>query len=303
MDLCRNLVGLVGRAFYEPKEAIILDLLTHNPFLRDDELSIALSRMNPKELQKICARLKIHGMLQVKTRLEEVAPAKPKTDSQPLLGPNGKPLLKERFKRHRSYYYIDYKLFVNVVKYKIYMIGKNIGKDVEQQMTQLPYKCVTCDKQFEALEMLTLEMTEDNIPLCDICKSEVVLDESVDSNKSSEQYTLFMNETLPIVEVLKKLDKFVVPDSTPVLPPIGGETTPQSATGTDISVATNRLQEDKEQTIVVEFESPSLLNTFSATSSESLSITDGLPKDSSLNNYYANLVNSHSVEQEIIIPQ
>ena len=68
-------------------------------------------------------------------------------------------------------------------------------------------------------------MTANRYPLCDVCGSEVDLDESVTASNTSEKYTKyilkldfilfivrFMNETQPIVELLKQTEKFAIPE-------------------------------------------------------------------------------------------
>ncbi|KAL5037972.1 hypothetical protein RTP6_005335 [Batrachochytrium dendrobatidis] len=154
-------------------------------------------------------------MLKVETRWEEVQ-LKERSDAQPHTK-----AFKDKLKRSKSYYYIDYRQFVNVVKYKIYKIGKMIEKEVEAEITQMPYKCPLCIKEFSALDMLSLERTPDSLPLCDVCGSEVQLDETTGSKNSSAAYTRFMNESRPIVELLKQTDNIIIPDSKPVLPEPG----------------------------------------------------------------------------------
>ncbi|KAJ1343104.1 hypothetical protein BSLG_002130 [Batrachochytrium salamandrivorans] len=192
--------------------------------IRDDQLASALG-INNKDLQKVCGILRVQGMLKVETRWEEVV-LKERPDAQPHTK-----AFRDKLKRSKSYYYIDYRHFVNVVKFKIYKIGKMIEKEVEAEITQMPYKCPLCTKEFSALDMLSLERTSDSMPLCDICGSEVQLDESTGSKNSSATYTRFMNESRPIVELLKQTDKIVIPDSKPVLPDPGATNQPREQTG------------------------------------------------------------------------
>ncbi|KAL2914847.1 hypothetical protein HK105_205589 [Polyrhizophydium stewartii] len=220
MDICKRLVALVARAFCTDQQAIILDILSFRPLMREEELATALGT-TPKELAKACGKLKMMGMLKVETRMEEVGRSRAEIAAAQAEGKTSLPkATKERMKRMRTYYYIDYRQFVNIVKYKMYQIGKSIEKRVNEQMTHLPYVCQVCQKEFSALDMLTLDRTDDSIPKCDICQNEVKLDDESKQKNTSEAYTRFMNESQPIVELLKETDKISIPDSKPVLPDV-----------------------------------------------------------------------------------
>ena len=56
----------------------------------------------------------------------------------------------------RSYYYIDYGLAVNSIKWKVFKIQKKINSQVQENTTQVPYKCTGCGKVYSALDMLSL---------------------------------------------------------------------------------------------------------------------------------------------------
>ncbi|KAJ3308140.1 hypothetical protein HDV04_001726 [Boothiomyces sp. JEL0838] len=47
---------------------------------------------------------------------------------------------KDKRKENRAYYYIDYELAVNVIKFKTYRIGKMLENQVKQNINQLMYK-------------------------------------------------------------------------------------------------------------------------------------------------------------------
>ncbi|KNC97721.1 transcription factor TFIIE subunit TFA1 [Spizellomyces punctatus DAOM BR117] len=187
--ILRKLVALVARAYYEPKHIIVLDLLSRVNSQRDEELARAL-RVQSKELHKVCGKLKSDGLVKVEARGEQIGPA---VENRP------------QRKINRSYYYIDYKHFVDVVKWKIYKIGKMIEKEVQMQMANMPYKCPVCNKEFSALDFAMLDKTANMVPLCDVCRVEIQQGSAgLDSTGVSEKYTKFMNESQPIVELLKQ---------------------------------------------------------------------------------------------------
>jgi transcription initiation factor TFIIE subunit alpha len=242
LQVCKDLLQLVGRAFYEDRELIVLDILQQNDSIRDDQLASALG-VNIKDLQKICGKLKVTGMIQTTARWEELGK-----------GEFVKKEYKERRKINRTYYYIDYARAVNVIKLKIYKIGKMIDKEVHQTVTETNlYKCPTCAKGFAALDMLTLEMTNEQIPICDVCLSELELDEQRDTNSSNAKYVKFMNESKPIVELLKRTDSLVIPESDPRLPDL---TAPGESISTQIVTPNEKvIPSIPTSNVVVEIES------------------------------------------------
>ncbi|KAJ3189128.1 hypothetical protein HDU85_002753 [Gaertneriomyces sp. JEL0708] len=192
-----KLVALVARAYYEPKHVIVFDLLSSFNSCKDDFLARCL-RIQTKELHKICGTLKLQGLIKVETRPEPVGP--------PIEG-------KPQRKVNKSYYYIDYKQFVDVVKWKIYKIGKMIEKEVQMQMANMPYICPTCQKSYSALDFLSLAKSPSMLPLCEICSTPLVEGRSRDStSQMSEKYTKFMTESLPLVNILKEVDKYKIPE-------------------------------------------------------------------------------------------
>ncbi|KAI8816067.1 uncharacterized protein EV422DRAFT_572129 [Fimicolochytrium jonesii] len=196
-ELLQKLVALVARAYYEPRHVVILDILVRVNSQRDEDLAKAL-RVQAKELHKICGKLKLDGLVKVEIRHELVGPV--------MEG-------RQQRKIPRSYFYIDYKQFVDVVKWKIYKIGKMIEKEVQMQMANMPYKCPTCHKEYSTLDFAMLNKTHNMMPLCDICGIEIVVGKTaVDSAGVSEKYTKFMNESQPIVDILKQTDRLIIPE-------------------------------------------------------------------------------------------
>lgn len=193
--LFKQLVGFVARAFYEPRLALILNLLGSVNSLRNEKIAEYLHIPHAKDCNKLCTRLKQEGLLRLEQRPE-------------LTGPEGR-----QRRVPRNFWHIDYKLFINVVKWKIYKIGKAIEKEDEDKVAAMPYKCTGCGKEFNALDFAFLEKTVDMVPLCDVCTREIEVDDNViKSNGLSEKFINFMNECKPIVDLLKLIDKLDIPD-------------------------------------------------------------------------------------------
>lgn len=95
-----------------------------------------------------------------------------------------------------------------MVKWKIYKVGKLIEHET-QMAANVPYRCPSCERPFSSLDFASLEKTEMMLPLCDICKVEIEMEPvTADSITLSEKYARFMNESQPLVDILKETDKF-----------------------------------------------------------------------------------------------
>ena len=195
MEIVHKLLSLTVRCFYDPKSIVIFDLLIRNSILSDEELALAM-KDKPKEINRICYRLKTDGIIRVESRWEAL-----END------------FKKRSKTSKSYYFIDMAHAVNAIKFKIYKIGKIIEKKVQDQMNNLPFVCSPCNREFNALDMLTLETNASKIPICDYCSGELVLDQKNEvSKENSERFVKFMNECKPIVDLLKMSDSLILPE-------------------------------------------------------------------------------------------
>lgn len=185
-----------------------MDILLRNETIRDDQLAAALG-MALKDLQKICGRLKQQGLVQVESRLEEIPMA---------AGVKETGEKRERRKVGRCYYYIDYPKTVNVIKWKVFKVQGTIDSKVTKKSTQIPYKCIGCGKVYSALDMLSLQFSEDLIPLCDIDGAELEVDKTSNTTSTNTQYIQFMHETKPILDLLKETDRLIIPESEAKLP-------------------------------------------------------------------------------------
>jgi transcription initiation factor IIE alpha subunit len=285
LQICKDLHQLVARAFYDDRELMVIDILQLNDSFRDDQLASALG-VNIKELQKICGKLKLGGMIQTTARWEELG----KTDIQV------RREFKERRKINRTYYYIDYARAINVIKLKIFKIGKMIDKEVHQNVTETHlYKCPRCSKGFSALEMLTLERTEEQYPICDVCLAQVELNEQRDTHSSNAKYVKFMNETKPIISLLKQTDSLVIPESDPRLPDLSTTT----ADGKEIVTVPEQVPLVPTSNIFVEIEQQK---------EEEETKNGTVSADIDLQDYYASLIQngtpvSESIQSTPIIPQ
>ncbi|KAF9234259.1 TFIIE alpha subunit-domain-containing protein [Melanogaster broomeanus] len=131
-DVLRLLVQHVARGFYEPKYVIILDQLARHAVLKDDDLAGRMG-LQAKELNKLMAVLGNDRLVHVYRQNE----------------------LKEGAQRSvgRQYYYIDYKHFCDVVKWRIAEMRRIIDSNLRNELDNRGYICPQCGKSYAPLEV------------------------------------------------------------------------------------------------------------------------------------------------------
>ncbi|KAJ1561024.1 hypothetical protein HK405_005164, partial [Cladochytrium tenue] len=111
-EVLRELMQRVARAYYEPRFIVILDLLAYNNMMRDEDLAKAL-KIPPADLRKLCAVLCKDGLIKIHSKTEEIKE------------------YRHMKKITHSHYFIDYKRFVNVVKYRMLKVQQTIQAEVD----------------------------------------------------------------------------------------------------------------------------------------------------------------------------
>ena len=180
----KQLARLVVRGFYPVEEALIIDMLLHYPCVREEDLA-QLLRFERIMLKERISTLKRDKFLQVKQRIE--------TDEDGKVG-------------KMSCYYINFKVFLNVVKYKLNLMRKKI---LTPEVDAGSFNCTnsSCSKMFTNVKIGELidPMTKDL--RCTLCSSPVEEEMSVGPKQDSCQVLARFNEQMdPLFDLLKKVE-------------------------------------------------------------------------------------------------
>ncbi|TVY52565.1 Transcription initiation factor IIE subunit alpha [Lachnellula cervina] len=192
MDLAQMLVRSCVRSFYDTKHILVIDALIIHSALRDDDMAYLMG-MNTKELHKLCGRLKEDRFLAVHTR----------------------PELKEGQQRplNRTYYYIDYRATIDAIKWRVYLIDKQVQGNTVPEMERKEFFCPRCKSEWTQMEVLDKYGPQGF--LCHRC--DYVLEQH-DPNSNSrgghEQSTKLNAQFKFITDLLPKIDGVVVPENT-----------------------------------------------------------------------------------------
>ncbi|GAB5591539.1 hypothetical protein Unana1_06439 [Umbelopsis nana] len=193
-DVLKTMVARVARAFYDPKYIVVLDALNKiGEQIKEEDLSISL-KLTLRELHKLCAKLREDRLVRIIQKQEARAPdqrAVPKT-----------------------YYYIDYKQFVNVVKWKMYKMQTSVRDTLRTESENKGYICPNCQRTYPALDAVGLLSMTDGLFHCEDCDNVLEENDNAENVKYSQEVLARLREQcLPIISLLKQTDSLVIPAS------------------------------------------------------------------------------------------
>ena len=147
----KRLVRYVVRGFYEMEHSIVIDILIHHPCVKEDDL-LELLKFERKQLRAVINTLKNDKFLKSRMRVE--------TDSE------------GKMTKH-NFYFINYSVFVNVVKYKLDHMRRKIETEQRDIANRASYLCPVCSNTYTDLEADQLLDMMTGLFLCTYCKNEV----------------------------------------------------------------------------------------------------------------------------------
>ncbi|XP_004086967.1 general transcription factor IIE subunit 1 [Oryzias latipes] len=153
----KRLAKQVVRGFYEVEHALALDVLIRNPCVREEDMQ-ELLKFDRKQLRSVLNTLKADKFVKCRMRVETA--------------PDGKTT------RH-NYYFINYRVLVNVVKYKLDHMRRRIETDERDSTNRASFRCPCCSSAFTDLEANLLFDMMTGTFRCTFCQTEVEEDSSV----------------------------------------------------------------------------------------------------------------------------
>lgn len=186
----QRLVRIVMRTFYSTEHSLLMDLLIRKPCMREDELENLLL-FERKQLRALIAQLRTDKMLKARLRMET--------------GPDGKAT-------RQNYHYINYKAFVNVVKYKLDHMRRKIETEERDNTSRASFVCTECKKAYTDLEadQLCDRMTGEF--KCCNCGASVEEDPNVQPQADARLVLAKFNDQMaPLYLLLKEVEDIVLP--------------------------------------------------------------------------------------------
>ncbi|XP_069744555.1 general transcription factor IIE subunit 1-like [Narcine bancroftii] len=181
----KRLAKYVVRGFYGLEHALALDILIRNPCVKEEDM-LELLKFDRKQLRAVLNTLKNDKFIKSRMRVETA--------------PDGKST------RH-NYYFINYRLLVNVVKYKLDHMRRRIETDERDSTNRASFKCPNCFKTFTDLEANQLFDLMTGTFRCTFCQTEVEEDESALPKKDARTLLARFNEQIePIYALLRETE-------------------------------------------------------------------------------------------------
>ncbi|KAJ8388557.1 hypothetical protein AAFF_G00132710 [Aldrovandia affinis] len=176
----KRLAKQVVRGFYGVEHALALDILIRNPCVREEDM-LELLKFDRKQLRAVLNTLKADKFVKCRMRVETA--------------PDGKTT------RH-NYYFINYRLLVNVVKYKLDHMRRRIETDERDSTNRASFRCPCCYNTFTDLEANQLFDPMTGTFRCTFCQTEVEEDESALPKKDARTMVARFNEQIEPIYVL-----------------------------------------------------------------------------------------------------
>ncbi|XP_062862006.1 general transcription factor IIE subunit 1 [Trichomycterus rosablanca] len=170
----------VVRGFYGIEHALALDVLIRHPCVREEDM-LELLKFDRKQLRSVLNTLKGDKFVKCRMRVETA--------------PDGKT------SRH-NYYFINYRLLVNVVKYKLDHMRRRIETDERDSTNRASFRCPCCHSTFTDLEANQLFDPMTGTFHCTFCQTEVEEDESAVPKKDARTLVARFNEQIEPIYVL-----------------------------------------------------------------------------------------------------
>ncbi|XP_027532648.1 general transcription factor IIE subunit 1-like [Neopelma chrysocephalum] len=186
----KRLAKYVVRGFYGVEYALALDILIHYSCVKEDDL-LQLLKYERKQLRTVLNMLKADKLVKMRMRVET--------------GPSGKST------RH-NYYYINYKVLVDVVKYKLDHVRRKIEADERDSTTRSSFICPSCSSTYTDLEVNQLFDAFTETFHCTYCNTEVEEDASAFPKHDARTLLAKFNEQMePVFVLLRETEDIVLP--------------------------------------------------------------------------------------------
>ncbi|WVQ85303.1 hypothetical protein IAT38_007468 [Cryptococcus sp. DSM 104549] len=219
--LCAELVYQVAYAFYNEPYIILLKQLVHDNVMTELGLAARVG-IGANEVRKWLGTLQLHRLVKRYVNKEKVpvpdykkallASEAARKAKQP---GGGGPTVPETRTRDVFYWYLDYREFADVTKYRLAMMRKGIDDSIRQQTGKQGYQCPLDGRTYDPLDLSHLFDPMSNVFKCEDCGTELVEhDATVDPETNSslqDKMQRFNVATAGIRDALKAVEGVTIP--------------------------------------------------------------------------------------------
>lgn len=172
--------------FYNVEHKLVIDMLIRRNETKEDDL-VEVLKLERKHLRALIQKLKEDKFINVRPIMETE---------------DGK-------STRRNYYSINFRMFINVVKYKLDHMRIKLEKDERDSTSMAGFLCLSCGKQFAALELgQIISKSLDGKLRCSYCDGDVDEDPNARPKEDSKLIMKkFNDQTNPIYDLLQETEK------------------------------------------------------------------------------------------------
>jgi len=192
-DILKRLARTIAYAFYDAELVVTVCLLTKHACIDEDTMLDRL-QFDKRQMRQVLARLKTDRLIKQRTIKEK----------QPDTG---------NFNIY-NFYFINYKVFVNVVKYKLDHIRKKLESEEQQARNRPSFQCASCETNYSDLEVDRLIDFKTGLFTCTHCGGPVEEDAShIVTYTGGSSLAKFNEQMEPIFTLLKACENInLAPD-------------------------------------------------------------------------------------------
>ncbi|VDK22483.1 unnamed protein product [Taenia asiatica] len=188
LPIClKRLVRTIVRSFYSREHSLIIDLLVRNTIMKEDDLCERL-RFEKKQLRQHLHTLKTDQFIKSKLQLE--------TDTEGRIA-------------KIIHYFIDYKVFVNIVKYRLDQMQRRLETEQRQTSSRPLYRCLSCNSAYTDLQVDRLLSSQNDTLICVYCRAEVKEEEDNAQRSDARALVAKFHQQVrgPLDTLLKECDQ------------------------------------------------------------------------------------------------
>ncbi|XP_065835354.1 general transcription factor IIE subunit 1-like [Oscarella lobularis] len=185
-DLLKRLARIVVRAFYSKEDTIVLDALVRHVCVKEDDLS-ELLYMEKRALRQSLVHLKKDKLIKSMNRTETFSP--------------------EEKPQKVSYFFINYRSFVNAVKYKLDTMRRKLEAEEKQARNRQFYICPRCGSEFGDLMVDRLFDLMEGVLKCEYCKEVLEENEGKAKSGTGQSTVARLNEVIrPLMDLIRQTE-------------------------------------------------------------------------------------------------
>lgn len=184
--ILKRLAKTVAYAFYDPELVVTIALLTNFPCVDEDTILERL-HFDKRQLRGVLSKLKNDKLI----KQRQIKEKQPDTSNFNVY----------------NFYFINYKLFVNVVKYKLDHIRRKLENEEQQARNRPSFQCLQCHKHYSDLEVDRLLDFQTGQFRCSFCNGDVEEDANhINTQTKGSSLGRFNEQIEQIYNLLKECE-------------------------------------------------------------------------------------------------